>query len=115
MHGASSATGGPTSMGRSSRWMATAPHSSGRSSAADMLGPVLGSAPGSAVLADLRGPVACVDLETTGGAALHHRVIEVGIVLLDDGAVVDEWSSLVNPGCPIPRGITEITRIDDEM
>ena len=29
----------------------------------------------------LRGPVACVDLETTGGMAANHRVIEVGIVL----------------------------------
>jgi DNA polymerase III epsilon subunit-like protein len=38
--------------------------------------------------AALRGPVACVDLETTGGMAVHHRIIEVGIVLLEDGAVV---------------------------
>jgi DNA polymerase-3 subunit epsilon len=63
----------------------------------------------------LRGPVACVDLETTGGAAAHHRVIEIGIVLLDRGAVVEEWSSLVNPGCPIPGGVTAITGIDDDM
>ena len=72
-------------------------------------------APGSATLADLRGPVACVDLETTGGSAPHHRVIEIGIVLLDRGVVVDEWSSLVDPGCAIPRGITAITGIDDTM
>jgi len=59
--------------------------------------------------------VACVDLETTGGAAASHRVIEVGIVLLDGGVVVEEWSSLVNPGCHIPRGITTITGIDTGM
>ena len=63
----------------------------------------------------LRGPVACVDLETTGGVAAHDRVIEVGIVLLDDGAVVEEWSSLVNPGRRIPRSIVEFTGIDDAM
>jgi DNA polymerase-3 subunit epsilon len=63
----------------------------------------------------LRGRVACVDLETTGGAAGFHRVIEVGIVLLDGGRVVEEWSSLVNPGCRIPRGVTAITGIDDDM
>ena len=90
--------------------MATALHNS-ETSDAEATSP----APGSITLADLRGPVACVDLETTGGAALHHRVIEVGIVLLDGGVVVDEWSSLVNPGCPISSGITAITGIDDEM
>ena len=46
----------------------------------------------------LRGPVACVDLETTGGLAAQHRVIEVGIVLLEGGRIVEEWSSLVQPG-----------------
>ena len=59
--------------------------------------------------------LAFVDLETTGGAAASHRVIEVGIVLLDRGVVVEEWSSLVNPGCDIPHGIAAITGIDTEM
>ena len=60
-------------------------------------------------------PLACVDLETTGGNALHHRVIEVGIVLMDRGEVVEEWSSLVNPGCRIPRGIEDFTGISNDM
>jgi DNA polymerase-3 subunit epsilon len=63
----------------------------------------------------LRGPVACVDLETTGGMAVHHRVTEVGIVLLEDGAVVEEWSSLVNPGVRIPPSIEAFTGISNEM
>ena len=63
----------------------------------------------------LRGPVACVDLETTGGTAAQHRVIEVGIVLLDDGVVVEEWSSLVNPGQRIPPSIESFTGITNEM
>lgn len=63
----------------------------------------------------LRGPVACVDLETTGGMAVHHRVIEVGIVLLEDGVVVDEWSSLVNPGVRIPAAIESFTGIGNDM
>jgi DNA polymerase-3 subunit epsilon len=63
----------------------------------------------------LRGPVACVDLETTGGTAAHHRVIEVGIVLLDGGVVVDEWSSLVNPSSRIPSSIEAFTGITNEM
>ena len=65
--------------------------------------------------ASLRGPVACVDLETTGGLAAHHRIIEVGIVLLDGGEIVEEWSTLVNPGWRIPSAIAAFTGIDDAM
>jgi DNA polymerase-3 subunit epsilon len=63
----------------------------------------------------LRGPVACVDLETTGGTAAQHRVTEVGIVLIDDGVVVEEWSSLVNPLQRIPPSIESFTGITNEM
>lgn len=63
----------------------------------------------------LDGDIACVDLETTGGHPLLHRVIEVGIVTLRGGEVVEEWSSLVNPGGRIPRGISAFTGITDEM
>jgi DNA polymerase-3 subunit epsilon len=65
--------------------------------------------------APLRGPVACVDLETTGGMASQHRIIEVGIVLLDDGRVTEEWSTLVRPGVRIPPSIAAFTGIDDDM
>lgn len=63
----------------------------------------------------LRGRIACVDLETTGGMAVHHRIIEVGIVLLEDGAVVEEWSSLVDPGVRIPPSIAAFTGITNDM
>jgi DNA polymerase-3 subunit epsilon len=63
----------------------------------------------------LRGPVACVDLETTGGLAAHHRIIEVGIVLLEGGEIVEEWSTLVHPGVRIPPAIAAFTGIDDSM
>jgi len=63
----------------------------------------------------LRGPVACVDLETTGGMAAQHRVIEVGIVLLEHGEIIEEWSTLVHPGSRIPSLIAAFTGIDDSM
>jgi DNA polymerase-3 subunit epsilon len=63
----------------------------------------------------LRGPIACVDLETTGGMAAHHRVIEVGIVLLEQGEIVEKWSTLVHPGIRIPTSIAAFTGIDDTM
>ncbi|MFZ2507608.1 MAG: exonuclease domain-containing protein [Steroidobacteraceae bacterium] len=63
----------------------------------------------------LAGEVACVDLETTGGNALRDRVMEVGIVLLSGGHVVEEFSTLVNPGVRIPSAIQQFTGITEEM
>jgi DNA polymerase-3 subunit epsilon len=61
------------------------------------------------------GEIACVDLETTGGHALRDRVIEAGIVLLRDGQVVEEYSTLVNPGVRIPQVIQQFTGITEAM
>jgi DNA polymerase-3 subunit epsilon len=56
-----------------------------------------------------------VDLETTGGNAAHHRITEVGIVRMQSGELIEEWSSLVNPGCRIPAHIEGFTGISNEM
>jgi DNA polymerase-3 subunit epsilon len=63
----------------------------------------------------LERPIACVDLETTGGHAGRDRVIEAGIVLLEGGAIVEEWSALVNPGVRIPYAIQQFTGITEAM
>src|SRR3954467_7200996 len=43
--------------------------------------------------------IAVVDLETTGVLPSVDRVVEVGVVLLDDAeAVEDEFTTLVDPG-----------------
>jgi DNA polymerase-3 subunit epsilon len=63
----------------------------------------------------LAGRIACVDLETTGGHAGRDRVMEAGIVLLEDGAIVEEWSTLVNPGVRIPYAIQQFTGISEAM
>jgi DNA polymerase-3 subunit epsilon len=59
--------------------------------------------------------IAFVDLETTGTRADGDRVTEVGIVRVDDGARVSEWSTLVNPGCSIPPAIQALTGITNAM
>jgi DNA polymerase-3 subunit epsilon len=59
--------------------------------------------------------VAFVDLETTGTAAGADRVTEVAIVRIDEAARVDEWSTLVNPGCSIPPAIQALTGITNSM
>ena len=61
------------------------------------------------------GAIACVDLETTGGHAARDRVIEAGVVLLEGGRVVEEWSTLVNPGVRIPYAIQQFTGISEAM
>lgn len=59
--------------------------------------------------------VAFVDLETTGTSAVADRVTEVGIVRVDDGARVREWSTLVDPECSIPPGVQALTGITNAM
>jgi DNA polymerase-3 subunit epsilon len=64
--------------------------------------------------------LAFVDLETTGTHAAGDRVTEVGVVRVDaDPAggepTVDEWSTLVDPGVPIPPYIQAMTGITDAM
>ena len=56
-----------------------------------------------------------VDVETTGGNPSWNRVTEIGAVRVRGGEVIEEWSSLVNPGRSIPRKIVELTGITDEM
>ncbi|RYD24207.1 MAG: exonuclease [Verrucomicrobiaceae bacterium] len=56
-----------------------------------------------------------VDVETTGGRAAHHRVTEIGAVKVVEGKVVDTFSTLLNPERTIPRNITRLTGISDEM
>ncbi|MBC8027949.1 MAG: hypothetical protein H7Y89_18310 [Steroidobacteraceae bacterium] len=60
-------------------------------------------------------PLAFVDIETTGGHAGVHRVIDVAVIGMTGDRVDFEWQTLVNPGVRIPAGITELTGIDDEM
>ncbi|MGE0634183.1 MAG: exonuclease domain-containing protein, partial [Pseudobdellovibrionaceae bacterium] len=56
-----------------------------------------------------------VDVETTGGSAQFHRVTEIGALKVQGGVVVDEFQTLINPGRPIPKHITDITGITNEM
>lgn len=63
--------------------------------------------------------VAFVDLETTGTRAASDRITEIGIVRVQTdgsgGQRVDEWSTLVDPGVPIPPEIQALTGITDAM
>ena len=56
-----------------------------------------------------------VDVETTGWAPDEAGITEIGAVRVHDGRVIAEYSSLVNPGRPVPPAITELTGISDQM
>jgi DNA polymerase-3 subunit epsilon len=63
----------------------------------------------------LASSIVFVDLETTGANPAFDRVIEVGIVKVSGGEVEYEWSTLVDPGQPIPPIIQGFTGISDTM
>jgi DNA polymerase III subunit epsilon len=60
------------------------------------------------------GKLLFVDLETTGPNPALDQITEIGIVEVSDTGVT-RWSSLVNPGVPIPPFIQQLTGIDDGM
>lgn len=55
-----------------------------------------------------------LDLETTGLEAERDVIIEIGCVKFRHGEIVAEWSTLVNPGRPIPFQITQLTGISNQ-
>lgn len=56
-----------------------------------------------------------VDLETTGGSPGSSKVTEIGAVRVRRLRIEERFSTLVDPGRPIPPVVTEITGIDDRM
>ena len=55
------------------------------------------------------------DLETTGVSSENDEVIEISAVKVRNGEVVDEFSTLVNPGMPIPFYASHVNGITDDM
>lgn len=56
-----------------------------------------------------------VDLETTGGRPGAHAITEFGAVKVQGGEELGQFSTLVNPGVPIPPQITLLTGITTGM
>ena len=56
------------------------------------------------------------DFETTGfNAGGVDSIIEIGAVKIKDGIIIEKYDELINPGRPLPKKITEVTHITDEM
>jgi DNA polymerase-3 subunit epsilon len=56
-----------------------------------------------------------LDLETTGATATHDRITEIGLIEVERGRLVGEWSTLVNPETRIPPFIEALTGISNGM
>lgn len=66
-----------------------------------------------ATLDDVR--FAVVDCETTGGTSGDHRIMEIGVCVVEDGAIVHRYASLINPHQHIPDFIVLMTGITNAM
>jgi DNA polymerase-3 subunit epsilon/ATP-dependent DNA helicase DinG len=54
-----------------------------------------------------------LDLETTGLDPERDRIIEIGVVRFQSDGEIQTWSTLINPGCPIPPRIEQLTGISN--
>ncbi len=64
---------------------------------------------------DFNGDFVVFDIETTGFSPIKNRIIEIGAVKVQNGAITDRFSAFVNPDVPIPFEIEKLTGINDSM
>src|SRR5437016_805668 len=55
-----------------------------------------------------------VDVETTGASARFGRIIEIGILRVEHGEVVNTFETLINPGMELSPFITKLTGISQK-
>ena len=62
-------------------------------------------------------PFAVVDLETSGLSSRRHRILQIGMVVVEpDGTIVDEWTSMIKLRWPFSRvGPTQVHGISRSM
>jgi DNA polymerase-3 subunit epsilon len=60
-------------------------------------------------------PLVFVDVETTGGRYTTSHILDIGIIRVENGVVVQTINQLIQPNVPIPYFITKLTGITNEM
>ena len=58
---------------------------------------------------------AITDIETTGGGIKGNKITEICVLIVQNGEVIEEYDSLINPSTGIPLYIETLTGINDEM
>ena len=61
------------------------------------------------------GSFVALDLETTGLDCVSDAIVEIGIVKVADGQIVDRYQQYVNPNRPIPAAASSVNHITDDM
>lgn len=61
------------------------------------------------------GEYVVFDLETTGLSPSKDEIIEISGIKMHENEIKDEFTTLVNPGIPIPPAASRINGITDEM
>ena len=62
-------------------------------------------------MSSISQPLAFVDIETTGGSHFASRVLEVGVVRVENNQVVSTYQTLIHPDEDVPAFITGLTGI----
>ncbi|MCI6173392.1 MAG: PHP domain-containing protein, partial [Clostridiales bacterium] len=70
---------------------------------------------GGAVEGRIDGPCVVFDVVTTGQSPFTHDIIEIAAQKIEGGRLTEEFSTLVNPGRPIPFSIQTEVGITDNM
>ena len=55
------------------------------------------------------------DLETTGLEPRRDKIVEIGAVKFDNKGLIARFSTLINPGIPMPEEASRVNKISDEM
>lgn len=58
---------------------------------------------------------AVIDVETTGTDPRADRIVEIAVIVVRDGKITERWTTLLNPGMPIPEPASAVNGITDAM
>jgi DNA polymerase-3 subunit epsilon len=56
-----------------------------------------------------------LDCETTGGKPTYHRIIEIGLLIIENGKIIETWESFIKPNQHLPQNIQSLTGISPDM
>ena len=56
-----------------------------------------------------------LDCETTGGKAIYHRIIEIGLIVIEGGELIETWQTFIDPKVTLPPFIQRLTGITPGM
>jgi|SRR5690606_33400511 DNA polymerase-3 subunit epsilon len=60
-------------------------------------------------------PIVWFDLETTGLDKQNDRIVQIAIIRIQEDGTPFEFTSLINPGIPIPKEASDVHGITDDM